>query len=179
MPGDWKINIQLNFLPSNIAIAIDELNKEGSVKYQPIAYLGSQIVNGINHAILTEQISIANTNKNITVLIFNEASDGASLITLVNIKQIIKNEHNVQINPTTKIPEKLLKLWEKAFEGFVGSRMTPLVLLGSKQEPEESYLFFAEAKDPYLENNDNAMIIAISNTGKYSIFTDIFADEIT
>ena len=41
MPGDWKINIQLNFLPSNIAIAIDELNKEGSVKYQPIAYLGS------------------------------------------------------------------------------------------------------------------------------------------
>lgn len=178
MPGDWKINIQLNFLPSNIAIAIDELNKEGSVKYQPIAYLGSQIVNGINHAILTEQTFIVNTNKNITVLIFNEASDGAG-ITLVSIKQIIKNEHNIQINPTTKIPEKLLKLWKKAFEGFVGSRMIPLVLLGSKQEPEKSYVFFAEAKDPYLENNDNAMIIAISDAGKYSIFTDIFADEIT
>ena len=56
MLGSWEVNVVTGGMPQKVATAFGEL--AGSLvgaEYTPIAYLGSQQVNGVNHAVLAEQ----------------------------------------------------------------------------------------------------------------------------
>lgn len=55
MVGNWEVKVAVDAMPQKVATAFGKVF-EGFVgaQYTPIAYLGSQIVNGENHAILAE-----------------------------------------------------------------------------------------------------------------------------
>jgi hypothetical protein len=84
--GGWIFQVSLDAMPEKVASAIIELNEILiGAKYRPIAYLGSQVVNGTNYAVLAEQIiSDAASTKNVVLIVFNVAP-GALKATLVYI----------------------------------------------------------------------------------------------
>jgi hypothetical protein len=50
--GSWEINPIVDAMPQKVATAFSELAETlVGASYEPIAYLGSQTVNGINHAV--------------------------------------------------------------------------------------------------------------------------------
>ena len=77
MVGTWKIDVKLEGMPQKVATAFANLGTQLlGAEYTPIAYLGSQVVNGINHAVLAEQLVITGKDtKNIVLIIFNEKPD--------------------------------------------------------------------------------------------------------
>lgn len=55
MIGNWDINVVVGKLPQKVATAFANLGETIiGATYTPIAYIGSQIVNGTNHAVLAE-----------------------------------------------------------------------------------------------------------------------------
>ena len=72
--GGWSVNVEVGKMPQKVATAFSKLGDLVGASYTPIAYLGSQVVNGINHAVLAEQTVLTGKDtKNIVVIIFNEA----------------------------------------------------------------------------------------------------------
>lgn len=74
MLGSWDVKVVVGSLPEKVATAVGELGEKLiGAEYTPIAYLGSQLVNGTNHAVLAEQVlTTGRDTKNIVVLTFNE-----------------------------------------------------------------------------------------------------------
>ena len=59
MIGSWNVDVTVGKLPQKVATAVGKLNESiVGTEYTPIAYLGSQVVNGINHAVLAEQVIV-------------------------------------------------------------------------------------------------------------------------
>ena len=57
--GGWNIGVVTGGMPQKVATAFGKLAEQLiGCEYTPIAYLGSQQVNGINHAVLAEQTVI-------------------------------------------------------------------------------------------------------------------------
>ena len=51
--GGWIFQVNMDAMPEKIATAFGELNEHMiGAKYKSIAYLGSQVVNGTNYAVL-------------------------------------------------------------------------------------------------------------------------------
>ena len=171
--GNWKIDVNVNGMPQKIATAFENLKGTlvGS-DYEFIAYLGSQEVNGVNHAVLAEQIvTTGRDNKNIVVLIFNEKAvqteTPAWVITPVAIERIV--ESGAALGGTTICVDKILdlegplmKVWNAAFEGCVGYSMHPIAYLGSKMVNGRNYIYAATA-EPVVENSEKDAVIVVIN----------------
>ena len=72
MTGSWNVNVVTNGMPQKVATAIGALSEKLiGAEYEPIAYLGSQVVNGTNHAVLAKQIlTTGRDTTNIVVIVF-------------------------------------------------------------------------------------------------------------
>lgn len=83
MFGEWVIKPSTG-MPQKVATAFCE--KFGEIvgaSYVPIAYLGEQLVNGKNHAILAEQTLVVNADVcNIVMIIMNEKSGDFSVVSI-------------------------------------------------------------------------------------------------
>lgn len=88
MFGEWIIKPSTG-MPQKVATAFSE--KFGEIvgaTYTPIAYLGEQLVNGKNHAILAEQTLIVNADVcNIVMIIMNEQAGEFSVVSIDPILQ--------------------------------------------------------------------------------------------
>jgi hypothetical protein len=138
--GGWEIKVAVGKLPEKVATAFGNLNLMGA-EYTPIAYLGSQVVNGINHAVLAEQLLITGRDqKNIVLMIFNEKGEE---VTLVNIERIIEEGApmgGIHIDVQTEVPEDVKAVFHKVFEGYVGANLEPVVYLGSQVTKGTNYI---------------------------------------
>jgi len=171
--GNWKIDVNVNGMPQRIATAFEKL-KETLVgaDYEFIAYLGSQEVNGTNHAVLAEQIiTTGRDDKNIVVMIFNEKAvetdTPAWVITPVAIERVLSS--GAALGGTTICVDKILnlegplmKVWNAAFEGRVGYSMHPIAYLGSQMDNGMDYIFAATAEPMNLEGKPQAVIVRIN-----------------
>ena len=74
MLGGYTIKVSTSGLPQKVASGFDKVFKDFTgASYTPIAYLGSQLVNGTNHAVLAEQtIMNGKDTKNAVIMVFNE-----------------------------------------------------------------------------------------------------------
>lgn len=83
MFGEWVIKPSTG-MPQKVATAFSE--KFGEIvgaTYTPIAYLGEQLVNGKNHAILAEQTLVVNADVcNIVMIILNEQAGEFSVVSI-------------------------------------------------------------------------------------------------
>ena len=85
MFGEWVIKPSTG-MPQKVATAFSEkFGKIIGASYVPIAYLGEQLVNGKNHAILAEQTLVNADLCNIVMIILNEHAGEFSVVNIDSI----------------------------------------------------------------------------------------------
>ena len=87
--GGWNLDeVKGCNLPQKVATDFTAVTSElVGADYEPIAYLGSQVANGINYRILALQRIVAiNAEKKIVKMIINEAPDGS--VRLVSVSGV-------------------------------------------------------------------------------------------
>lgn len=182
--GSYEINVVVGGMPQNIATAFGKLSEQLiGAEYTPIAYLGSQVVNGTNHAVLAEQlITTGKDTKNVVVVIFNEkpVKDALPEVTLVNIERVLESGApigGIKVEPTTNMPEDALKDFNEVMEGFLGSKVEPFAYLGSQVVKGTNYYFAAELT-PVVQNPKSSVAIVVVNALSDQVsFVDILGGQ--
>lgn len=180
MLGSWEINVSVGSMPEKVATAFGKLQEQLiGAEYTPIAYLGSQIVNGTNHAVLAEQTVLAGKDtKNVVVVIFNE-KPGAMDLTLVNIERVVEQggpEGGINVDVKVDLPAEAKADFDKAFEGFVGSKVTPFAYLGSQVVNGVNHLFACEVVGVTVEPSPASVAVVTVNSNTSIVkFDDLIA----
>jgi hypothetical protein len=188
LDGAWKIGIVTDGMPQKVATAFGKLNDVVGAKYAPIAYVGSQLVNGTNHAVIAEQTLVTRDPvKNVVLIIFNEPINAsADDLTVVSIKTLVEGGTGfggVEVNVETGdgINKTAQRVFDQHFGGFCGSVVTPIALLATQIVRGTEYYFFCEC-DPVIADNDEdnkkAVIVTINDLSEGVQITDIFKPEI-
>ena len=174
MFGNWDINVVLNKLPQKIATAFASLGETIlGAQYTPIAYLGSQQVNGINHAVLAEQTIITGKDtKNIVLIIFNEKPEGASLVSIERIVESGEGFGGIVIDVKTEIPENAKAIFNESIGNFVGSSITPFALLATQMTKGMDYIFVATVTPVVPEAKPTVAIVTVNSLEKKISFID-------
>ena len=178
MFGSWKVNISAE-MPQKVSSAVASLSEILiGTKYTPIVYLGSQVVNGINHAVLAEQtILTGRDTTNIVVLIFNEKDNDC---TLVNIERVIESGSafgGTTINATIDIPTGIRDIWDKAFEDRIGGKIEPFIFLGTQVTKGTNYIFAATV-DPMTPNSEVSVnIVTVNPMTKSVSFSELLENR--
>lgn len=170
MVGNWDVKVSTGGMPQKIATAVGDLKIVGA-EYTPIAYLGSQVVNGINHAVLAEQLVVAGKDtKNVVVIMFNEKPEG---VTLVGIERVLESGGElggISVDVKTDIPQDAKDAFDAVMNGFVGSKIEPFALLGTQIIKGVNYIF-AATLTPVVQDPKQSAVLVIANslTGELSI----------
>lgn len=165
--GGWIFQISLDAMPEKVASAIIELNEILiGAKYKPIAYLGSQVVNGTNYAVLAEQIiSDAASTKNVVLIVFNVAP-GALKATLVYIEPVLDGFSpacgGITINENFKITDEAQKAFETVIANFRGSKVEPFAFLATQVTKGVNYFFAAEVTPVYPGAEPSIELVTIN-----------------
>ena len=178
MVGTWDVKVSVDSMPQKIATACGQLNEMVGAVYAPIAYLGSQLVNGTNHAVLAEQDIVAGKDvKNIVLLVFRETKEG---VTLANIERVAESGGElggVAIDVKTAIPSEAKRAFNDVFNGFVGSKVAPFALLGTQMAKGMNYIFAAEIT-PVVENPQKTVaLVTVNALTKDVAFVDLLTSK--
>lgn len=175
MVGNWTANVSVGSLPEKVATAVSALSDQlMGAEYTPIAYLGSQVVNGTNHAVLAEQLVITGKDtKNVVVLIFNEKGMDCTLVGIERVLESGGEMGGITVDAKTEWDSDAQEAFDTVFEGFVGSKVEPFALLGTQVVKGINYIFAAEVT-PIVEDPKTrvALVIVNSLTGEIA-FTDL------
>ena len=174
MVGTWEINVAVDKMPQKIATAFAEMS--GTIlgaQYTPIAYIGSQVVNGTNHAVLAEQLVVTGKDsKNIVLVIFNERPEGVSVVNIERIVEAGGELGGTNVDAKTDIPEEATAAFNKVFTGFVGSKVEPFALLGTKVEKGTTYIFAAKVTPVVQDPTLNFAIVTVNELENKITFAD-------
>lgn len=145
--------MQVGKLPQKVATAFPAVFEGwvGSGSYTPIAYLGSKLTNGTNHAILALQTLLTGADvHNIVVIVLNEkpvAGDEAGTFALADIQTVLSDNGKpggLQIAPTATIPAEAMTAFSKNFVGVLGGKIKPFALLATQMVNGPKYVFAVE-----------------------------------
>lgn len=143
--GGWEVNVSVGAMPEKVATAfVDLLGSLVGAQYTPIAYLGSQVANGTNHAVLASQKVITGTDHTNVVLVkINEKPEGC---TLVGIEPLVESGLGmggvkVDVKVNDAIPEEALEAFKKNVAQLLGSDIVPFAYLGSQVTTGVDYIF--------------------------------------
>ncbi len=143
--GSWEVKVSTSGMPQKIAEAFGRLGDLVGAEYQFVAYLGSQLVNGTNHAVLAEQTVITGKDvKNVALIILRETKEG---VTITNIERVIESGDElggIKVDVTTDIPEEAQAAYDKTMEGHVGVSIKPFAFLATQVTEGTEYTFAAE-----------------------------------
>lgn len=181
MVGSWNVKISTNGMPQKVATAVSALaDKMIGAEYEPIAYIGSQIVNGTNHAVLAKQTILSGRDTaNVVILIFNEKPNDMEA-TLVSIERVVEGGAplgGIHIDPKTEIPTEAKEAWNTAFASFVGSKVDPIALLATQVVNGVNYIFAAEIA-PLVPNAESRVVLVTINPTAGSLsFADMLENK--
>lgn len=181
MFGAWDVNVSLGKMPQRVATAMGKLSENLiGAEYTPIAYLGSQQVNGVNHAVLAEQLVVTGKDtKNIVVLIFNEKPNDIDL-TLVNIERVVEaggEFGGIAVDVKTDIPEDAMNAFSSALEGRLGVKVSPFALLGTQVVKGTNYVFAAEVTPIVKDPVKSVELVIVNGMTKDVAFVDILTSK--
>lgn len=171
MVGSWDIKVTTGGMPQKVATAFAELrDKLIGAEYTPIAYLGSQVVNGINHAVLAEQLlTTGKDTKNVVVVIFNEKE---GKVTLSNIERVVSSGGElggIKVDVKTEIPDEAREALNGVLSGFVGSKIEPFAYLGQQVTKGVDYIFAATVA-PVTLNPEVKVAIVVANAMENKLY---------
>lgn len=181
MTGSWDVKIVTNGMPQKVATAFSALAEQLiGAEYEPIAYLGSQVVNGTNHAVLAKQIlTTGRDTTNVVILIFNEKPN-AMEATLVSIDRVVEGGAalgGIKINPQVEIPAEAKAAWEEAFGAWVGTKLEPIALLGTQVVKGTNFIFAATVTPVAPEAAAKASIVTINPMTGTVAFDDLLSTK--
>lgn len=173
--GAWDVKVTTNSMPQKVATAIGKLQEQlVGAEYTPIAYLGSQVVNGTNHAVLAEQLlTTGRDTKNVVLLIFNEKGMDC---TLVNIERVVEGGlplGGLNIDVKTEIPEDAQKAFNAVLGDFVGAGVNPFALLATQVTKGINYVFAAEVTSVTANPVKKIAIVTVNDMEKTVGFVDL------
>lgn len=180
MTGSWNVNVSTQ-MPQRIATAMSALSEQLiGAEYDFIAYLGSQVVNGTNHAVLAKQTIVTGRDTaNIVVLVFNEKPNEVK-VTLVGVDRLVEGGlpmGGTVIEPSTTISDEAASAWSEAFEGFVGSKVMPIALLGTQIVKGTNYIFAAEVTPVAPNATSKIAVVTVNTLTKQVSFVDALAPK--
>lgn len=164
--GAWEVNVSTDY-PQLIATAVSKAT-EGifGAEYEGIAYLGKQVVEGVNHAVLAQQtITNGKDTKNASVVVFNTKPSSLD-VSLVSINTIVHGSNEpggIKVDMTTDIPTEVKLVFAKAMEGFVGSKIEPFAYIGSQVTKGINYILMAELT-PVVEHPVKTLALVTINS---------------
>ena len=145
--GGWDVAVPRDALPQRIATAMGGLNKLLGCRYAFVAYLGTQRVNGVNHAVLAQQRVLTGEDAvNAVVLVFNETQDSLD-VALTDVRRVVEAGGplgGVKVEMSTEIPLKARSALSAALAGFTGSKVTPFAYIGAQIVKGVDYVLAAE-----------------------------------
>ena len=163
--GGWTVNVEFGEteLPEDAKAALDKaLEGYAGVGFTPVAYLGSQVVAGLNYAFLCKSTLIAATPvTELNVVTVYQSLDGnAEIKDVINIDpSAYTQEGQIDFKPDDLtgnyscedasgcgLDEDVQKKFDKAFEGFAGVGYTPLALMGTQVVAGVNYAVLCKAQ---------------------------------
>ena len=182
--GNWNVKISTNGMPQKVATACAKLNETiVGAEYTPIAYLGSQLVNGTNHAVLAEQLIVTGKDvKNIVVLTFNEKPKEPEA-TLVSIERVVESGEGfggttIDVKVEEDIPSDIItEIWNPALEGRLGAKFRPFAYLGSQMTKGINHIFVVEISSITPDGQDEVALGIINQIDKKVYFADLLANK--
>ena len=141
--GGWDIkNIPVTSLPEDVASALGGINELGvlGATFEPIWYVGSQVVNGTNHKIICRETRTTRYHEQVIVAVtinIPAGSIGGEGATIVSI------EEEADLAPEEKV------VFEAATSKLIGVDYTPVVFIGTQIVKGKNYYFICQAKQPY------------------------------
>jgi hypothetical protein len=174
--GSWEIEVNTDGMPQRVATAFSALDTMVGVEYRFLAYLGSQEVNGINHAVLAEQTVLTGKDThNVVVLIFNEKPSSMEA-TLVNIERVVEGGAalgGIQIDPQFDIPEEAKQAFDNSFIGYVGAKVKLVALLATKVTKGTNYIFVATFSPVVPDPEDSVALVMVNGMTNQVAFADL------
>jgi hypothetical protein len=129
-------------LPQDLASALTSLNAGLlGATYVPLRYIGTQVVNGVNHYLLAKDIrATKDKDTSIVIMVINipPGSVGGKGATLVKI-----------IEEETDVPAAIRAIFEKATRQLIGVDYKMLLFIGSQVVKGINYHFICQAKVVY------------------------------
>ncbi|MCQ2421332.1 MAG: hypothetical protein MJ118_09365, partial [Clostridia bacterium] len=129
--------------------------------FTPVAYLGSQVVAGVNYAYLCKEVTVTAqpVTKLVVVVVYKDLQGEVSVTSVedVNLAECTA-ESETEFRPANfaggwtlnteaaKLPEGAKAAFEKAMEGLLGVGYTPLACMGSQVVAGANYAILCTAK---------------------------------
>lgn len=149
--------------------------------YRPVAFIGSQKVNGTNYAVLCETSVAAPDSQDLySIVILYENPDGKVSLTDV-IMSGVRTYTSMGMGGWTnasdpKVTDEHKAMLKEALKAYVGASYAPIALLSTQSVTGTNYCFFCEANkvtaDPlseyafvylYVDESGNAVVTDIVN----------------
>lgn len=176
--GGWTTNVTVGSMPQEVATAFANLNLVGA-EYTPIAYLGSQIVNGTNHAILAEQLLITGKDsKNVVLMIFNQKG---TTVDLVNIERVVESGAQMggtQVAVQTEIPADAKAAFVACFKDRIGVDVKPFALLATQVVKGVNYVFACEVTPVTDQPQKSVELVTCNMLIKQAAFTPLLVSKL-
>lgn len=176
--GAWEVKFSTNY-PQLVATAVSKVTENlFGAEYNSVAYLGKQVVNGVNHAVLAEQTILnGKDTKNAAVLVFNE-KPGSLDVSLVSINTILNGGAGVggvEVDVTADLTEEDKAVFAKGKEGYVGAALEPVALLGKQVVRGLNYIFLVEMTPVVLNPVKTYAMVTVNLFENVATITDIKA----
>jgi hypothetical protein len=173
--GGWEIKVSEG-MPQKVASAMGKLDELLGAKYIPVLYLGSQVVNGTNHAVLAEQTVITGEDsKNAVIVVVNEKPNSMDAA-VVDIHRIVESGGKLggtKIEMSTEIPAEAQEAFDKAREGFVGSNIKPIAYIGSKITKGIEYKLLVIVEPVVPNPVSSVAVLTVNSMDKKMTFEDV------
>ena len=170
--GGWEVKVT-DKMPQKVATAFGNLHDQLlGAQYTFIAYLGSQSVNGVNHAVLAEQLVISGKDtKNVVVIIFNERGMDCNLVNIERVFESGGELGGIQIDVKTQdIPDEAQQAFDAVTTGFLGSNIEPFAYLGSQVTKGTNHIFAATITNTYPDAKPKVSLVVVNSmTGELAI----------
>jgi len=173
--GGWNVNVTVDKMPEKVATAFyDVFSRFFGAEYTPIAYLGDQVVNGLNHAILAEQLlTTGRDTKNVVIIVLNEQDDGFSLVSITPVVKSSEGCGAVKIDVKTDIPADAKASYDVCLAGFVGSNVKPFALLATQITKGTNYIFAVESQAVAPDTSKKVVLLTTNEMTKSVKFETI------
>ena len=166
MLGSWNVNVTVGKYPQKVASALADLNLVGAL-YTPIAYIGSQQVNGINHAVLAKQtLTTGKDVNNIVILTLNEKDDKVVLSGIERVVEQGGELGGIKIADDFTVTEEAKDALKAALADRLGIEITPHALLGTQVTKGMNYILFVTTASVTPNPEVEAAVVIVNSLTK-------------
>jgi hypothetical protein len=167
--GGWEVDLAIGKFPQKVACALSVMDLVGST-YEPVAYLGRQVVNGVNHAVLAFQHILSSTpSTNLVLMIIHEdPKEKDQVCVLRSVERVLSQSSATalggrQLFFNTDIPAEATTALEEATKTTLGIEVKPIALLGRQIVKGVNFVLLAETAPVVPDGQKELSLITVNS----------------